>query len=523
MSDDINEGDMEGLSPQRKAALRQFEEAKKKARKGALQEAINTALDALDEDPSCTEIDRWIAQTLIDAGENARASRRLQDIVTENPDNDEAWEMLREIDPKAADKVERLQGIAPDPFVARRQRQSEESDLFEDIGDFDDDEQFAEVEEEYMLDYPEEERTGEAEETIAGPDQLEGVEIKDQQDLREEELTSEPTSEPEDVILEEEAQFGQTEGVQPGDVPEGVVPEPSEQQPPQSEPEEEASAAHGIGEPVPWAFEQEYEFRQRLLNAAGVADILEALDDMEDDFGAWDQVLVSCAHMNKDRHKQVYGAFEDAADFFGVEMPDVFLAPERRVCPIVVRANPAAVTITTGVMKAFEELEVRFIAGRLIAHLALDDHEFDHVVTVVLQRTPATITDIEQARLDVLGDYATGWDIGINREQRQRTEKIAHAWHLRNQLSADRGGLLFAGDLKAACHAIAKSTCRSGEDALELDYSDFVSQFEGMDPRELAEIDIKQDPMRSPQYGAYRILMLKWWAQTDQYKALAAG
>lgn len=339
-------------------------------------------------------------------------------------------------------------------------------------------------------------------------------------------MSSEPTSESDDVLTEEEAQFGQTENIDPGDVPEGVVPEmggeeSAESKPDQEDEDDEESTAHGTGEPVPWAFEQEYEFRERLLSAPGVADIRQALDRMEAEFGAWDDILVSCAHLDGERYDQIYRLFEEAVEFFDVPMPEIYIDPERPVCPIVVRANPGAVTVTTGVTKAFEDPELRFVVGRLIAHLALEDHEYEHIVTVVLQRTPATITNVEQARLEVLGDYAAGWDAGLSLQQRQQTEKMAHAWDVRNELSVDRGALLFSGKPKTACHAIAKATCRDGESAADLEYSEFISEFEGMNPDELAKIDTDQDPMRSAQYGAYRILMLKWWAQSEQYQTLA--
>ncbi|MFP3904337.1 MAG: tetratricopeptide repeat protein [Armatimonadota bacterium] len=539
MADDTNNEDrMEGLGPERKAALMQLDEAKKRAQKGPFEEAIELAHEALEKDPSFTEARHWIADQLIEAGEIARASKELQEIVSKAPDDTAAWDKLREIAPQTAERLERLKNIAPDPFVARRERKAAESDLFDDLGDMDEDEQFQEVEEEYMLEYSDEEDGTEG--APIAEDELEGFDIKDREEIREEQLSAGPSSEPEDVLKEAEARFGDAEDIEPGDAPEGTVggeePKPQEDMEPpdlsmdedadlslEDEGEEEEKETQVTREPqaaVPWAFEQDYEFRRRLDASPGVPAIVEALEDIAEDFDAWDQVMVSSAHMNAERHPEVYSAFEEAAEFFDVEMPEVFLAPERRVCPIVVRANPGAVTMTTGVMKAMNADEMRFIVGRLMSHFALDDHEYHHIVTIVLQRTPMTITDIEQARLDVLSDHATGWDIGVSREERQKLTKLVHAWQQRNELSADRGGLLFCGDIKTACTAIAKSTCRDGEEAGRLDYNNFVKEYKDHDPSDLADIEPKEDPLRSPQYGAYRILMLKWWASTDQYRAL---
>ena len=67
------------------------------------------------------------------------------------------------------------------------------------------------------------------------------------------------------------------------------------------------------------------------------------------------------------------------------------------------------------------------------------------------------------------------------------------------------------------------ATARDSDIAATLSLADFMAQYDGKDPRQLAAIDPKECPLRNGPYGAYRILMLKWWARSDQYQQLAGA
>ncbi len=251
--------------------------------------------------------------------------------------------------------------------------------------------------------------------------------------------------------------------------------------------------------------------------------MVEKLQDMSMDYDAWERALVSCAHLDKERWAQEYEVTAEIVEFFGIEHPSLYFAPERRMIPTIIGGDPTMVAITAGMINALPDATLHFVLGRTMAHLALHDQLCRQVATVCLQRSPASQTDVEEALTDLLVTTTLGWDVGVSRDEMIMTRKVAHAWDQRAALSADRGGLLACGDIDAACLAIARGTARDSDIAATLSLADFMAQYDGKDPRQLAAIDPKECPLRNGPYGAYRILMLKWWARSDQYQQLAGA
>jgi len=459
--DDGLDGEM---SIERKAAELAFAKAREELQRGHTPQAIDLARDALMEDPTHLDVRRWLAQLYEGMEETTRASRELQELIHANREDEEAWEALRRVDQAAAARLERLHDIAPDPFVATRKPVTD--DIFGDMG-------------------------------------------TDEEEEEEEELATGDTEGMELEAVGVESEQAEDEGVEVSEVAEEAVPEAAEEAPPAPT---EAQ--------VPWAFEQDYEFRRRLMARGGVASIVEKLNDMADDYDAWETALVGCAHLDKERWGHVHELAEELSGFFGVQPPVLFMAPERRMMPAVIGGDPVMMALTTGMINALSEVGLRFMMGRLMAYIALSDIVYHHITTIVLQRTPTSMTDVEEALTDLLVRTTLGWDVGVSREDAIKTGKIAHAWQQRAVLSADRAGLLACKDLDAACLVIAQGTARDSDKAAQMKLADFVAEYKGQDPRQLAATSEKEDPLRSSRYGAYRILMLRWWAATDQYGQL---
>ncbi len=288
--------------------------------------------------------------------------------------------------------------------------------------------------------------------------------------------------------------------------------------------EEPAPSPAAAPQGPPWAHEQEAEFRQRLLARDNISTILQALEDMRPDADAWEPVFGKCVHMDSERHAGVKQTFNELSEFFGVESPELFMSAERRMVPSFFGHDPLVVSITTGMLSAYNtEVEFRFAVARILADLVIEDLDCQNVRITVLQRTPTGATDVEEALAALLDRKCAGWDIGVPREEMIMTRKLAHAWEQRVVLSCDRAGLLACGDLDAACLAIAKATVRTADLAEEMTLDEFVAEYRDQDPRQLAAIDEKQCPLRSGPYSAYRILMLKWWAGTQQYAQLSGA
>ncbi len=290
---------------------------------------------------------------------------------------------------------------------------------------------------------------------------------------------------------------------------------------PEAEAEEPEPQTAPPTQQIAWAFDQDYEFRQRLMGRPGIAEMAESFGDMADDYDAWETALVGCAHLDRERHAGADELVNELAGFFGVEPPEMFIAAERRMTPVMLGGEGPMVAITTGMLSALSEAGLRFAIGRLMAHLALQTVIYQHITIAVLQRSLMSATDCEEALTDLLVRTAGGWDVGVSREELQLTRKIAHAWQQRAELSVDRGGLLACQDLEAAALAIAQGTARDSDKAAEMVLEDFIAQYRGQEAGQLAAIEPKECPLRSGAYAAYRILMLKWWAASDQYKQLS--
>ncbi len=455
-------GQDQEMSVARKAAEMLMEKAHDELDHRHHRQAIELAREALEEDPSHLQVRHWIAKVYEDTDELLRASREYQEIIRANAEDEDAWEGLRRVDAPAAERLSRLHGVAAAPFLASREGADDDDDLFTAIGDEEDEED----EEEY------------------------------------EEAPQVSADEPE-LTLDE--------------------PVPSLDEPELAAEEEPAPSPAAAPQGPPWAHEQEAEFRQRLLARDNISTILKALDDMRPDADAWEPVFGKCVHMDSERHAGVKATFNELSEFFGIESPELFMSAERRMVPNLFGHDPQSVAITTGMLSAYTEVEFRFAVAHILAHLVIEDPDSQNVRIAVLQRTPTGATDLEEALAALLDRQCAGWDIGVPREEMIMTRKIAHAWEQRVVLSCDRAGLLACGDLDAACLAIAKATARTADMAEEMTLDEFVAEYRDQDPRQLAAIDEKQCPLRSGPYSAYRILMLKWWAGTQQYAQLSGA
>jgi tetratricopeptide (TPR) repeat protein len=461
----------EGMSPERTRAYYRLHEAEQQAAKGHLKEAIGIARDALEHDPTYLEVRHWIAQQYEKAGEPRKAAVEYQEIIHASRDDEEAWQHLRRLDPAAADRLDRLHNIAPDPFVMQRAG----SDLGDDLDDL----------------------TGLADESSDGPAEEPFYPIHD------------PAAGETDSL----AEISGTDAVQPL-VGGAEVAVPAAEAEPQG-----AAAAPAAAGPPAWLYEEDLQYRDRLAQDAFVSGVLPRVVDFWEDTGAWDRSITGLAHLDKRRHEVVYLVFKTAAELFGTEPWELFFSPERRMVPSILRGGPAVVSVTTGMMNTMKPPELQFVAGRLTAHLLAGHVSFLQVVTLVLERTPRSITDVETDIMELLRRKHSGV-LGLHRDERKQLGAVCHAWQMRAELSADRGGLICCRDLEAACNAIAKGCCLDSNAAELATWQALREKLKGQDLNQLIAIPTKEDPVRNEGYGFYRIRMLRWWAGTDQGQQL---
>ncbi len=444
----------------RKSAEMLLEKARHEADRGKYQLAVQHAREALEADLSYTDVRWFLAEIYEQVDEIAHASKEYQTLVKGDRANEAAWDALRRVDPDAAERLERLSNIAEDPFIRSKTALDPEEGLFAEMGE-DAEEEFEEEDEETW------------DESAPSRDEIF--------------VDANESSEEEDLATEPEA------------------------------PAKVAKAPDGH---VVWAFPGDYKLRKSLIARQGAAHILEKASDLAGDYSVWDSVMGVSSHVDKSGEPELCAMVSELADFFGVEMPRIFKTPERRMTPVLVGSAPISFALTTGMLGALSTNGLRFELARMMAMVAADEVKYQEASIAILERLPDNVTDVEEALARLMIQAGAGWDIGVSREDRLMTRQLAHSWQMRAMLSADRGGLYATGDLDEACLAIAKGAARDSDRAMKTTYESFVKEFDGTSPNELASVPEKSDPKRTAGYSAYRILMLRWWASTEEYRRL---
>lgn len=538
------------MSPERSRAHHRFREAEQQASKGHLKEAIDIARDVLEIDPTYTEIRHWIAKQYEKSGEPRRAAIEYQEILHGDRDDAEAWERLRELDPAAADRLERLHNIAPDPFVVQRTAAVDDGDLddlaglAEELGDAGEEETFVPGHEPgaEVTDSLEDLEGTDAIEALVGDEaahhhavELEEMGAEESEDWSLEAPEAEETpmaAEPEPTPpAEAAAESGEEwavpqEATAPAEATAEEAPadwsmEPEEPCGP-AEPGAAAPTAPPALTPDIWLYEEDVKYRDLLAANDFVANLVVALEEFWHENDTWDTNISGLAHLDHHRHEKVCTAFVTAAHVFGIPQWVLYFSPERRMVPTILRGKPNVGTVTTGIMNTLSSAELLFMAGRMSSLVACERVGYLQATLLVLDRTPRTITDVERDMMDLLRDRHSGVQ-GLHRDERQILGALCHAWQLRAALSADRAGLLCCRDLDAACNAIARGVSLDSNAAQMVSWRALREKYQGQDLAKLAGIAPKEDPQRDEGYGYYRIRMLRWWAGTEPAQQLLGG
>lgn len=451
------------LSPERTRAFYKFKEAEQHAAKHRYDQAVAAARDALEVDPTFLDVRHWLANLYQRLDQPRKASLEYQEILHASRNDQQAWTKLREIDSAAAERLERLHDIAPDPFVMAR---TEATDDLDDLGGLAD-EFVAEPEEELVL-------------------SREAVAVE---------------------ALEEVAETGGVSAMLQTDVG-GVL--------------GITGTAEPAGGPPTWLYEEDLKYRDHLQQHAIYAKLLPKVIEYWKNDGAWDLAISGSVHLDEKRHPEIVKvAFEVQGRMHSPKWA-LYLCPERRMICCITRGAPPTISLTTGVINNLSHIEQVFILGRFTGMVLAGHVPYIQMCMLTLERSPRTITDVEIDLLELLKKEHSGWDAGVRREERLKLGALCHAWQQRAELSADRAGLIACNDLEAACNGIAKSVAADANAAKVASWKGLVEKFKGQDVAQLAAIPPKEDPARNEGYGLYRIQMLRWWANTPAAKELLA-
>lgn len=457
---------MDDVSPQRKAAMFKFHQAEQEMSRGHYDRAMQAAREAIREDPTYLEVHMWLAQRFVADDEPRKASHELEIILHADRGNEMAWKMMEQVDPASATRLRRLQSIAPDPFVVQKR-----APLTDDVADIDD-----YVDDDEPVDFGDDGGdpflAGDVDESVIGTwgeDEEGGYADEDDEGEYEE-----------DADMVDDAGGG----------------------------------SGAVQDPHFWEYEQDRQFLAKWEAETVVAEAVVKIEELWKDIEAWDYVLNLCAHASPNLHEKIFQAAKQASGRLGLEMPELFVFPERCMHPVLIKDRPPMLAVPTGVLRAMTPDEALFQIGREIGHLNTGYLAQMQMVKIVTNRKAQLAGDLASTLSDFLGGTVKYWDTNLSREEIARLKKLGHAWQQRCELTADRAGLVCCGDVVVACTAIAKTTAKSIDEASAMTIGAFLKQFEGEDVGQLAAIPVEESPSRNPRYAAYRIHMLKWWATT---------
>ncbi len=178
---------------------------------------------------------------------------------------------------------------------------------------------------------------------------------------------------------------------------------------------------------------------------------------------------------------------------------EVYIVPEQNFNASCFREDhgPTVLTLTSRLLEAFTPAELRFVIGHEMGHAALDHYGIPMPVTATLQ------------------------EMGIPFVSRPKTLQL-YAWCRWAEVSADRVGLLCAGDPEAAASGFFKLASGMSSDRVRPDLQAFARQVEALasapeareDPR---DDDDTLDAFSTHPYNPVRVRALWAFSRSTPY------
>ncbi|MBM3475023.1 MAG: hypothetical protein FJX75_17310 [Armatimonadetes bacterium] len=453
-------------SPQRIEAGMHLARARHHHEKHKTDRALEEAHLAIEADPTFEDARHFLASVHEQLGETRKAVLQYEQILfMRGGHDDELLAKIQRLDPATADKHRRLAGIADDPFVAK-------GAFTDDLDGFDEMDSVATAE------------------PAAGP-ALRVGRADDESFVEMDDLQEEQAAAPAVVHAAADV-FDDDEGEASG--------------PPPLAPEE-------------YEYEDERKYR---LNTMGLELVKAALREHRRIWAAGhhlEDLMEKSPALTVSGHIAASDAFEEAAARLRTPTTVPHLSPDPSLWPLICGPMAAYVLVPSGAIEALSPGEMRFYAGRTLAHVACEHVPLLDLAAALLP-APKPESRLQEIRRQVAAEGFKGF-VAQTDEPAMKARKALHTWRLRAALTADRAGLLCCGKVEDALSAIAKLIAPDAAAAARLSAESFKHKFEGQDLRQISNLGIDRDPETSEPYAFYRMLMLSWWSKQPAYKRLA--
>jgi Zn-dependent protease with chaperone function/uncharacterized tellurite resistance protein B-like protein len=202
------------------------------------------------------------------------------------------------------------------------------------------------------------------------------------------------------------------------------------------------------------------ELRGALAEDRGVQQALERLGERAsgDGFRARRGLLANAIRLNRRMAPQVADALADCRARLGIERPvEIFLRPDPlyRASCYQGRSGPLVIALASRLVEDFTPAELRFVLGHELGHAAFDHFGIPMPITATIEDSGGTLVS-------------------------RATQLRLFVWCRAAEVSADRAGLVCAGDPAAGALAFFKMASGLSRPVITADLDAFASQLEAM-------------------------------------------
>jgi uncharacterized tellurite resistance protein B-like protein len=215
------------------------------------------------------------------------------------------------------------------------------------------------------------------------------------------------------------------------------------------------------------------ELRGALVEDRGVKKALEKFEQRASGYGfrARRGLLADAIRLNRRMAPEVSAALADCRARLGFERPvEIFLRPDPHYNAACYRgrSGPLVIALSSRLVDEFTPQELRFVLGHELGHATYDHFGIPMPIT-------ATIEDIGGTLVS------------------RATQLKLFVWCRAAEVSADRAGLVCAGDPEVGAYAFFKMSSGLSRATISADLDAFASQIESMASSPLATVDTPDD------------------------------